>query len=388
MKTLYFNNFNCHNGDLHYYREFIKDIINKTDFDNYYLLENKSSSKLLIDIPNLKFDKINGNCFINQTYYKINQDVYINIHFIRTDSNYLIIKDNEWFKYNSLLDAYYEYYSFIYNKLSINLDNKNNYIPTINYSKFEIENIDKFIQQNDKFKLLFCNGKVLSGQSKLTLDNIFYIIDKLSDMHKNIDFILTEKIDIIKENILFTDDIINCQLPDLNEISYLSTFCNIILGRTSGPYCFTLTKDNLNDSEKTHISISSNFITSFYTEFSKSDRILITDNDNDKIINSINDEINKKYKLFINKKNIKTLNIIRDNNRLNYHFFGNLYNITILSYVDLNNDGNFDIAYMLTNEKIFENINYFIIINRQLISDSKIKLVFLHYSYVLYEIIL
>ena len=44
MKKLYFNNFNCHNGDLHYYRAFIKDIINKTDFDEYYLLEKKSST--------------------------------------------------------------------------------------------------------------------------------------------------------------------------------------------------------------------------------------------------------------------------------------------------------------------------------------------------------
>ena len=385
MKILYFNNFNCHNGDLHYYREFIKDIINKTDFDKYYLLENKSSSKLLSDIPNLNFGEINKNCFINQTYYKINQDVYINIHFTRTNIlYYYILKDNEWQEYKSLLDAYYKYYSFIYNKLNIQLEENNFYIPEINYSKFEIENVNKYIENNNKFKILICNGKVLSAPS-ISFNTL---INNLSDTYNDIDFILTEKIDIIKDNILFTNDIINCNFPDLNEISYLSTFCNIIIGQASGPYCYTITKNNFNDSDKTFIAITTNYIFAFYSEFSKSDRILITNNDNDNIFNAINDEINKKYQLFCNKKNIKTLNITRSNNRIQYYVLEDLYNISIQSYVDLNNDGNFDKAYKVAYSHIAKNMSYFFIINRIIISESKVKLKFIHFHELLYEIIL
>jgi len=383
MKILYFNNFNCHNGDLHYYREFIKDIIKKTNFDEYFLLEKKSSSKLLSDIPNLKFGEINKNCFIDQTYYKINQDVYINIHFIRTNIiYYFALKDDEWLTYKSLLDAYYKYYSFIYNKLNIHLNEKNYYIPEIDYSKFEIENVDKYIENNDKFKVLICNGNVLSAQSNILLDSV---IDKLSDIHKDIDFILTKKIDIAKDNILFTDDIINCNIPDLNEISYLSTFCNIIIGRSSGPYCYTLTKSNFNDSNKTFIAISLSYIIAFYSEFSKSDRILITENHNDIIFDVINDEINTKKILFYNKKYIKELNINRINNQINYQSIEDLYNITIQSYIDLNNDGNFNVAYGAIYPHIIKDVNYFFIMDRIIVNESKVKLKFIYFNEVLYE---
>ena len=386
MKTLYFTNFNCHNGDLHYYREFIKDIINKTDFDNYYLLEKKSSSKLLLDIPKINFWELNENCFIDQTYYKINQDVYINIHFVRTNPlYYFALKDNEWLLYKSLLEAYYKYYSFIYNKLNIQLSEKNLYIPEIDYSKYEISNIDNYIQQNDKFKVLICNGKVLSAQSDISLDEI---IINLSDLHPNIDFILTKKIDTIKENILFTDDIIKCQLPDLNEISYLSTYCNIIVGRASGPYCYTLTKSNFNDPYKTFIAITTSYIMAFYSEFSKSDRILITNDNSDNIFNVINEEVIKKYKLFSNKRNVTKLNISKENNKIQFNCTEDLYNISIQSFIDLNNDGNFDRSYGLSYERITKNTGYFFIISRIVLNGSKVKLQFIHFHEILYEVIL
>jgi hypothetical protein len=364
----------------------MKDIIYKTDFDEYYILEKKSSSKLLSDIQNLKFGKLNENCFIDQTYYKINQDVYINIHFMRTNIlYYFALKDNEWLAYKSLLDAYYKYYSFIYNKLTIQLNEKNSYIPEIDYSKFEIENVDKYIKNNEKFKILICNGDVLSAQSNILLDSI---INKLSDIYPNIDFILTKKIDIVKDNILFTNNLINCNLPDLNEISYLSTFCNIIIGRASGPYCYTLTKHNFNDFNKTFIAITSSYIIAFYSEFSKSDRILITNNDSDNIFDIINDEIIKKYNLFFNKKYIKELNILRTNNQVNFQCYKDLYNITINSYIDLNNDGNFDISYGALYPHIAKNVNYFFIINRIIVDESKVKLKFSYFNETIHEIIL
>ena len=95
---------------------------------------------------------------------------------------------------------------------------------------------------------------VQSGQCpNFKFDKIVY---DLSLKYGNIDFILTNKINIHNKNIYFTDDIIKTQYSDLNEISYLSTKCDIIVGRASGPHAFTHVKENYNDNSKTFISFT------------------------------------------------------------------------------------------------------------------------------------
>jgi hypothetical protein len=51
-------------------------------------------------------------------------------------------------------------------------------------------------------------------------------------------------------------DIIQQEGCDLNEISYLSTFCNMIIGRGSGPQTFSITKRNLNDPDKIFVFLT------------------------------------------------------------------------------------------------------------------------------------
>ena len=43
---------------------------------------------------------------------------------------------------------------------------------------------------------------------------------------------------------------------DLNEISYLSLFCDTIIGRASGPYVFTQVKENLYNPNKTFLAFT------------------------------------------------------------------------------------------------------------------------------------
>jgi hypothetical protein len=59
-----------------------------------------------------------------------------------------------------------------------------------------------------------------------------------------------------KDNIKYTKDIINIRDNDLNEISYISTFCDIIIGRGSGPYCFSTIKSNLLNKNKIFIGFT------------------------------------------------------------------------------------------------------------------------------------
>jgi hypothetical protein len=80
-----------------------------------------------------------------------------------------------------------------------------------------------------------------------------------AEMYPDTDFICTNKFDTDgNKNIKFTSDIIGEVADgDLLEISYLSSHCNIIIGKNSGPYVFCETYDNYMDTNKSFISFNS-----------------------------------------------------------------------------------------------------------------------------------
>jgi hypothetical protein len=79
-------------------------------------------------------------------------------------------------------------------------------------------------------------------------------------------------------NIIFTDELIlaeydttvlnswNKKRCDLNEISYLSKFCDIIVGKNSGPYIYCMTEENINDPNKTIIVFNKRSLDSLLAE--------------------------------------------------------------------------------------------------------------------------
>lgn len=282
-KLIFFNHFN--NGDIHYAREFIKDIINKTNYDEYYFLS-KRSHRLLMDIPQLKNGPLDQNCLIDSPFYDINKDTYINTHL----NVYEIFVDKV---VDASLDTFYDYFSIIFNKLKIPFEKKRFYIPSIDYSVYEINGINEYINNNRKIiKILICNGDVHSAQSLFVDFNI--LIQKLSEEHPNIHFILTNKIDYQRENILYTNEIIkSTHDSDLNEISYLSTHCSMIIGRSSGPYTFSNVKENLNNPDKILVSLC-NIVTDlvFYNKVLCT-KIWINNFDPINIYESINNQIFK-----------------------------------------------------------------------------------------------
>jgi len=56
---------------------------------------------------------------------------------------------------------------------------------------------------------------------------------------------------------------------NLNEFSYLSLFCDTIIGRTSGPYMHTVVAENIQDKNKTFICFCRTEIESSYIEKSQ-----------------------------------------------------------------------------------------------------------------------
>lgn len=247
---VFYNNF--HNGDLHYAREFMKDIYNKTKDkygDFYYYHKNENNKSILFDLDDIMIKAYLPNLPDSRGIYDDGRTIFINTWIGHNGMIYLV-KDCS-------LYSNHEMFKHIYDYLNISIDNIDNYIPTIDFSKLNnifTQNIDSIVKIKNK-NILISNGNVNSGQA-LNF-NFADIINNISSEFKNINFICTCKnFTSTNKNVLFSDDIILKGGDDLNEISYLSTYCDIIIGRASGPYCFTHIKENLNNKNKTYISFS------------------------------------------------------------------------------------------------------------------------------------
>lgn len=265
MKSIcFFNHF--HNGDLFNSREFIKEIVESIDTKFYYGHYNSPFTLLDIDVESIDVPQIDNKCKFLDTddIFYINTWVgsYFDTDFFKSD----MISDNF-----CTFEFSYKMFSMIYSEINqrysanLELTSMEDYFPSIDFSKFEIENIDEYVRSDVNKKVLFCNGPCMSGQCRYVGD-LKPVIENLSIKYPNISFLATQKFDTNLENIKFTDDIIKLDRCDLNEIGYLSTFCDIIVGRNSGPQCFSANKKNINDPNKMFYAFGNDPRLCFYYE--------------------------------------------------------------------------------------------------------------------------
>ena len=109
---------------------------------------------------------------------------------------------------------------------------------------------------HDKPRVMFCNNIAESNQS--FVGNLESVIDRLSINHPGIEFLCTNKVNVVRDNVKFTSDMIDssetgCDLP---EISCLSETCNVIVTNCSGPGTFVMTRRNFLDHSKTIVQFS------------------------------------------------------------------------------------------------------------------------------------
>ena len=250
-KVVFFNYF--HNGDIHLSRNFVKylgDIFTLEGFDCYYF--HKNDSELLKDIdvkhilkcslPSEKIlsKKINDTIYLS-TWYGADSFKFINKFGITFNCLYHIIENH----IQTYLPNHLEKYLIV---------DKKEFFPEIDYTYFDTCSVNRWILKDNRKKVLISNGKVLSGQ----FENINFdlIIDKLSKQFPEILFIPTNKTNVMNDNVLMSSDIIGKINNDLNENSYLSTFCDVIVGCLSGTYSFSIIKHNMFDRNCTFIGFS------------------------------------------------------------------------------------------------------------------------------------
>lgn len=270
-----------HNGDIFYSR-----MLTQSLSEHFKIIYYHNQSKLLFkDVENIKevFEVPN----YMSKYESMNDKKIINTWIGQNGSKYLLG--------NELGCCFSNYIKLVNDVLtSFNIEIKNNveYLPTI---KFEnLKNYDSILKEIEILKKIFkkiilvSNGKVNSGQSQnFDMSNILI---KLSNFNKDCLFLVTENFENNYENIINVSSLTKLN-DDLLEIGFISKYCDVIIGRASGPYCFTHTKENLLNTKKTFISICNNNNEGIWFSESKAKQVWTNNYDFENIFNIINYEI-------------------------------------------------------------------------------------------------
>lgn len=156
---------------------------------------------------------------------------------------------------------------FLNKPLTLNSDPLH-FIPNIDYTCFDTQSVDQFASNHENI-VLFSNGSPMSGQS--FFGNMQDFVEVFAERYPKLTFVCTAKFNTSATNIYFTDDIItvepgfpnsqcywnqNLTKSDINEISYLSRFSKLIIGKNSGPFIYCLTKENMMNPDKTFVAFN------------------------------------------------------------------------------------------------------------------------------------
>jgi len=269
-----------HNGDI-FYSRMITQALSKHYVINFY---HKLPPVLFEDTPE-----------INEKSQNI--DLIFNMHNSNPESGFV----NTWIgqynmkyvhKYNCSFRSNYILLTDICDTLGIKTPTEEEVLPVVNYKN--ISNIDNIVKIVDDLtskyqKLIFVStGPVHSVQSY----NFDFtpIIRHLSSLYNDYCFIVTTDMENLNENVINGNKITQTT-PDLLQLSYISTKCDVIIGRSSGPFCFTHVKENLLNPNKTFISFARTLDEGMWYDKSIAKQIWSNNYDNNNIIKNITENI-------------------------------------------------------------------------------------------------
>jgi hypothetical protein len=254
MNIVFFNQF--HNGDCFVGKGWVKNIIDQIPEATFYYAHRNDPSIIqdlpvehvhISDIPEIdKMVRIaqndDGDIFIN-TWCGAFQGELFGYGF---HSNYVI--------QHRMYELYCEQLSGILKRKITQSTNPHDYLPTIDFSKYDVSKAQAFIDQQagQKFNLI-CNGNALSGQS--AVGDFKPIIRKLLLDFPHETFVATYDFGLRADNMFYTSNI-NDMGSDLNQIAYLSKGAKLIVGKNSGPFSYCQYKENLQRDDVTFYSFN------------------------------------------------------------------------------------------------------------------------------------
>lgn len=237
--TLY-NNY--HNGDVFYSRVILQQLINHSTIRFHH----NNAKSLFEDYPNV--DEVLIPELNSQRRWDL-QNGLINTWIGSEDLKFLRINDCSFESVKPMLDEILTYYG-------LPIPEETECLPKIIFQNLShYQEIKDGLTELENYKkvVLISNNNVMSSQS--TNFSFDPVIDFLSESHPNYLFIITNNTSVVRDNVVNTTKFTksNC---DLLEIGFVSTKCDVIIGRASGPFCFTHIYENLLDENKTYISFT------------------------------------------------------------------------------------------------------------------------------------
>lgn len=245
-KVTFFNHF--HNGDLHISRELVRKVVAKVqslDPNITFSYAHVNDAELISDIPGLTFDTFPMKQLDQFENAKMRaQTVFINTWYAQQHHKYMN-------KYGMTIDCLYEAFDetckavWKFSLQDISVDPADFY-PTIDYSKYHIEDAQTWIAAHPQRKIFVSNGMAMSGQA--TNFPMTPIIVNMAAAHPDKIFILSNKEGNapLPANVFLSQNIIKKPFgSDLNENSFVASHCDVIVGRASGAFSYAWTKQNL-----------------------------------------------------------------------------------------------------------------------------------------------
>jgi hypothetical protein len=133
------------------------------------------------------------------------------------------------------------------------------FIPRIDFSRYAVDAARAFfhsVEGQYRKKVLISNGQPQSGQTRMERAPFEHLITDLVAAHPDVLFLLSDRIGSFEvPNVAYTRDVIGLpdKFCDLPENGYVSTLCDVVVGRASGAYSFAYLADNFLDARKTMV---------------------------------------------------------------------------------------------------------------------------------------
>jgi hypothetical protein len=239
--VVFFNNAN--NGDVFYSKEFVRFFAGNLNAKAYH--SHFKCPSLISDLG-IPFIRVNTQPLQNISMHIENEILFLN--------TWIAQNDKKWWDGCTLHNNYRMYLDHA-NTLGLSSlfpKEEHFFIPDIDYKHY---GVDDFCLPTDK-NVFVSNGPVLSGQTVNW--NMTEMIVNLAKKHSSCSFYITQPIDAALKNVFDANQWFDFggRKSNLNELSKLASLCDIIVGRSSGPYSFTHTKSNLFNPNKTYICSS------------------------------------------------------------------------------------------------------------------------------------
>jgi hypothetical protein len=257
-KICFFNHW--HNGDVFAGKGFMQNLMEQLPWIRFQHAQ-LNNLKTMSDLPceQLHIDQLPAEVNYMTRYTDYYDTLYINT-WIGCYGGEVMPAGENHANWSSLYTMWQKINWFVGNVFDRSIemsDDVSQYIPTTDWAPYDIIPAMQFLGQKDKLAL-FCNGRVRSLQSNV--GDMKWTIERLAKEFPDTAFVCTQKFDDetdIPGNIYFTDDIFkDVENGDINEIAFLSTRADLIVGKNSGPYMFTHVKENILDPNKIFVSLS------------------------------------------------------------------------------------------------------------------------------------